>query len=279
MNAAPTSPLAFLIAPPLYAGNTTLAGCLEHPDLLISEDCALLLAPVYALRCSGIKAEYNALEVRQSLSSFLGATDGRSVYDAGLRQMAQHIYGHACRQGGRAHFVDAVFRNYYILDELADLFPNARLIRISLTPISYLSATIRQECAGYPDRLKSSDGLYRDLCNVFRCLAQAPERFADRYLAIEHDDLRRDFAATRAVVHAQLGLKATPTTVAPEIESESEHLSYWQGSRYRQRFLDVAREYITFLGEDLLAKHGYAMADQLGKLSVLESAAVSEDVR
>jgi hypothetical protein len=279
MDTDSTSPLAFLIAPPLLAGDTTLAGCLGHPDLLISEDCALLLAPVYALRGSGIKAEYNALEARQSLSNFLGATEGRSAYDAGLRQMAQHIYGHACRRAGRTHFVDAVYRNYYILGELASLFPDARVIHIRLSPICFLSATIREQCAGYPDRLKSCDGLYRDLYNAYQHLARAPERFAERFLAIDHEDLCRDFAATRAAVHAHLGLETMPTSITPRIETESEHLRYWQESCYRQRFLDVAREYIAFLGDDLLARHGYATADQFDRLKALESATATQDAR
>ncbi len=279
MNTDSTTPLAFLIAPPLCAGEATLAGTLAHPGLFLSEDCALLLAPVYALRDSGVKAEYNALEARQALGNFLTATDGRDAYDAGLRQMARHLYENACRQSGRTHFVDAVFRNFYILEDIARLFPDARLVHIRLSPISYLSATIRQECAGYPDRLKSCDGLFRDLCSAFRCLATAPERFAARFLAVQHDDLLRDTAACRAAVHAFLGLPHAPTNIVPALETESEHLHYWQESRFKQRFLDIAREYVEYLGADLLASQGYALTDQNDKLMALESTTPQQDAR
>lgn len=274
-------PLAFLIAPPLLAGSGTLTQSMAHPELLLAENCALLLAPVYALRAQGIKTEYNALDAHQFLHNFLnGSCGGTGPYLAGLQQMARHIYTQACQQNGKSHCLDATYRYYYILDELAETFPETPLIQIRINPITYLSATIRQECGGQPERLKSCDAPYRDLFDAYRHLAKAPEHFGSRFLAVSYTDLCRQPDTSRARVHHYLGLPPTPLPLdSLPLETDAQHLDYWQQSPFRQRFASMAREYLEYLGPELLVSQGYQFSELLTDLAQLAQPKTARESR
>ncbi|MBS1189589.1 MAG: hypothetical protein H6R10_1381 [Rhodocyclaceae bacterium] len=263
--------LSFLVTPPLNVGATTLAGSFQHPDALLSEGCSLLLAPIYALRSQGIRTEYNALEARQSLMNFLNQNvSGVDPFLAGIREMARHVYGQACMRSGKTHFIDATFRNYYIIDELAQAFPEASFVQVRMNPLTYLSATIRQECDGKPDRLKLSDGRYRDLYGAYRHLSNAHERFGERFLAVEHEELKEQPARILAQVHHHLGLPPADSAIAlAGMEGLQEHLDYWRESLYRERFAAIARDYLLHLGEDVISSQGYTQADLLERLATL----------
>lgn len=265
---------SFLLAPPVALDGTSLSCLFSHPDQCLIQDASFLLAPLYALRSDGVKAEYHAQHARHALLDFLERLPGgRADYLAAVGQMGQHLFTLAAKHAEKAHVLDATFCNHYIIDELTSLFPNANLVEIRVDPITYLSASIRNECGGQPDRLTFCDKSFRELYGIYQQFAKTPELFGARRLALSYEQLVIDPAEARAQAFKHLGLSpATMPDALPQLESPMAHLTYWQSSPWRHRFIVIARDYLQHLGSELLADQGWHLPELEHRLIMLEAA-------
>ncbi len=276
-DAKPSQP-AFLLAPPVALEGSSLADLFAHPDLYLTNDSGFLLAPLYALRSQGIKAEYHALQASQALLDFCAELpNGGADYLAAVARLGSELYGLAAAQQGRSAVLDASFRHWHILADLARLYPQAPLVRLRVDPLTCLSAVLRNQCDGLPDRLQFCETPRRDLHGSYAALARALELFGPRLLDLDYALLVDDPAAARRQVFAHLGLADAPLSAdladnLPQVESPAAHLDYWRTAPARDRFVQVARDYLAHLGEPLLAAWGWNPAELEAHLDSLEQA-------
>lgn len=135
--------LIFLISQP-RAGSTLLQRILgAHP---LVESCAepwLMLHPIYALRESGLQAEYNARLAYLGLQDFLDRNrDGRATYISAVRAFADVLYEGARLRSEKRLFLDKTPRYYYIVPELQTVFPNANFVFLLRNPLSVLRSIL-----------------------------------------------------------------------------------------------------------------------------------------
>jgi hypothetical protein len=132
----------FLLSLP-RAGSTLVQRVLgAHPEIATVSEPWLLLAPLYALRSGGMRAEYWQETASEALEDFCRELDGGSDdYRAALGRFALELY-----RGAAGHdatfFLDKTPRYHTIASELPRLFPDARFIVLWRNPLAVLSSLL-----------------------------------------------------------------------------------------------------------------------------------------
>ena len=136
--------LIFIISQP-RSGSTLLQRVLAgHPTVQTSAETWLMLHPLYALKESGIKSEFNHRWARRGVQDFLTHyTDGDEVYIRALRNWAGEIYGNALHRSGKVHFIDKTPRYFFIVPELARVLPEAKFVFLLRNPLAVLASELK----------------------------------------------------------------------------------------------------------------------------------------
>ena len=112
----------------------------------------------------------------------------QGVYQAKLREFVLGLY-EAAATGNETYFLDKTPRYYYIIDEIAALFPEAKFIFLNRDPRDTLASVIDTWCNGGFLRLyKHHDDLYL----APKLLSQAYEKYTERSLVVNYEDLVSD---------------------------------------------------------------------------------------
>lgn len=135
--------LIFLISQP-RAGSTMLQRVLaSHPDIHTMAEPWLMLHPLYALRSTGITAEYDARLAASALQDFIRKLPtGENDYLESIRLMYGHLYDRALASSGKTFFLDKTPRYYFIIGELHRLFPRSNLIILLRNPLAVLCSIL-----------------------------------------------------------------------------------------------------------------------------------------
>ena len=121
--------LIFMISQPA-SGSTMLQRILgNHSQIHTLNEPWLMLHPLYALRGRGHEAEYDARAGWLRLKEFLKHVPaGNEAYLEGVRRMCAYLYDCALAPTGKRFFLDKTPPYYFIIPELQETFPDARII-------------------------------------------------------------------------------------------------------------------------------------------------------
>lgn len=277
--------LIFLISQQ-RAGSTLLQRILAgHPEVHTTAEPWLMLHPVYALREKGHQAEYNATLAQKALSDFLETLEhGQAHYLEALRRMALHLYGTACEQAGKSYFLDKTPRYYFIIQELSEIFPEAKFVILLRNPLAVLSSILDTWVKGHWIMLAR----YRqDLLDAPHRLSEGIKLLGDRAAVVHYETLVTDPQTVMQFLCDRLGLEYDPSMLEygeaarppgemgdpvgvdrharPGIDSLDRWLSMGQTSQTRE----FAQGYLRTLGPDLLAALGYQYAEIEARLTAV----------
>ncbi len=220
--------LIFLVSQP-RAGSTMFQRMLgNHPDVHTVAEPWLMLPPLFSLTDEPIHAPYSPALARRACNDVLsGLPDGRGVYLEGVRRMTWHIYEQVLDESGKQLFLDKTPRYYYILPELRETFPRAKVLLLIRNPLAVLCSMLFTWASP------------REVWHLSHCrddLLEAPQRMLHAI-----DSLGGDLH----VVHYE-SLVREPCQVLPEVcrflgiaSDEQMHL-YGQGSRPRGQLGDCS---------------------------------------
>jgi hypothetical protein len=279
------SQLIFLVSQP-RAGSTLLQHVLAgQKEIHATAEPWLMLHPVYALREGGQTAEYDARLARRALHDFLQSLPlGEAAYWTAVRGMALSLYGQACSSVGKSLFLDKTPRYYYILTELAQIFPAARFIILFRNPLAVLHSVLNTWVRGEWVRLS----MFRDdLLLAPGLLADGVTSLAERVFTLQYEALvERPEVEVRALCHwldvgyePQMlaygerkrlpGRYGDPVGLAryerPSVGSRDKWLELGRTPQMRH----LAEAYLQTLGPVLLARMGYEAAELQRQLSAV----------
>lgn len=265
--------LVFIISQP-KAGSTLLQRILAgHPDIQTSAETWLMLHPAYGLRRKGIKTEYNARWASTGVREFLdNYADGRETYLDGIRSFAETIYGRVLEKHGKTLFLDKTPRYTMIIDELVELFPDARYILLIRNPLAILKSELHTYIGDdWPQLAKFGP----DLLDAPRRLVAARDRLGDAGFEIRYEDLVSEPEANVKVLcdfldvtfsPAMLDYSGTPAPVgrmndpvgvhrhtAPSVES----LDKWKALGTDRQLRHFALSYLEAVGDKTVSALGY----------------------
>ena len=136
--------LIFLISQP-RAGSTLLQLMLSgHSGIATTSEPWIALHPLYAFREGGVYSEYDSSQGRLALGDFLkqGGMD-EAFYRKQIAFFLSSLYARAASHQGKGIFLDKTPRYYYIIDELVEIFPEAKFIILLRNPLAVLNSILK----------------------------------------------------------------------------------------------------------------------------------------
>jgi hypothetical protein len=269
--------LVFIISQP-KAGSTLLQRILAgHPDIQTSAETWLMLHPVYGLRKKGIEAEYNARWAATGVTEFLdNYADGRQTYVDGLRSFAGTIYGRVLEKHGKKLFLDKTPRYTMIIDELIELFPEAKYVLLIRNPLAILKSELHTYVGSdwqilsefAPDLVAAPQRLVdarRSLGKAafelkYEDLVAQPENIVRElcgFLGASFNEGMLDYSDTPAPV----GRMNDPVGIHRHTRPSTESLDKWKELGSDAQLCAFALSYLDTLGSTVVSELGYDPAE------------------
>jgi len=275
--------VVFLISQP-RSGSTLLQYILAgDPTVQTAAEPWLMLHPIYALRSSGHDAEYSSLLAYTATTDFLKTLpDMQEEYIRALRRMAMYLYGRACKETDSRIFLDKTPRYYFIIPELARVFPEAKFILLFRNPLAVLHSVISTWVKG--NWLLLGD-YYHDLVTAPSFLLDGSKLLRDRSAIVYYEalvqhpaeEVKRLCEFLELSYHPGLltythpdclpGRFGDPVEVYQSSYPQTKRLNQWfsLGKTTQMRYL--AKKYLDTLGPSVVDQLGYRSSDLIAQLA------------
>ena len=172
------------------SGSTMLQRLLmAHKDIRSVAEPWILLPLVYAAREQGMASEYSAYLSSLAINDFIdNLPNGKADYFSAVKNFVQDLYARQCT-GKEIYFLDKTPRYFFIIPEIAQIFPDARFIFLFRNPIHVFASILSTWGHG---RLNKLNNHRIDLQEGPKLLAQGWEALKDRSLAVSYENLVTD---------------------------------------------------------------------------------------
>ena len=265
--------LIFIISQP-KAGSTLLQRILAgHPDIQTSAETWLMLHPTYGLKRKGIKTDYNANWAATGVTEFLdNYADGEETYIEGIRSFAATVYGRVLEKHDKQIFLDKTPRYTMIIDELYEIFPEAKYVLLIRNPLAILKSELHTyigddwpalsnfapDLIAAPQQLISArEKLGKSAIEIkYEDLVTNPERFIRAlcaFLDVSFEPGMLDYSNTPAPV----GRMNDPVGIHRHTGPSKESLAKWKDLAADSQLRSFALGYLDTLGDRTVAELGY----------------------
>lgn len=142
MNGEDGRNLIFIIGLP-RSGTTLLQTLLSrHPEIFTYSESWILLHPLLALKEGKLIAPaYGAESYIRAVEDLIEKSEhGRSTYLEAVQKMADTLYTSCLRASGKRFFLDKSPPYYLVMQEIAQLFPQAKIIVLLRNPLAILNS-------------------------------------------------------------------------------------------------------------------------------------------
>jgi hypothetical protein len=245
-----------------------------------------ILLPLAAVTGEGRARTYsefsNRLAVRAVEEFISELPGGKETYLAAMRDMIGSLYQHLCR-AGEPYFLDKTPRYYLIVDFLAELFPDAKLIFLFRNPLDVLSSLITTST---DNRLRVHH-THVDLYAGPQLLHEAHRQYSEGSLTIYYERLVSQPEETSQQLTAFLDLNYEPAMVTDYggvtfhgsmgdrtgdtkyDRPDTASVGRWKGVLDTVPRRAFARRYLEYLGPHTLETFGVSLDGLLQELSEL----------
>ncbi|MEP6972676.1 MAG: sulfotransferase [Actinomycetota bacterium] len=271
----------FLLSLP-RSGSTLVQRVLASTnDIATAPEPWFLLPQAYALRERGVEAEYVQVSSARAIHEFANQLpNGIADYRSAVRDFALRLYDLHAGDGGGRYFLDKTPRYHLIIDDLFEIFPDARFVFLWRNPLAVAASIVETWAGGRWAAQRWHVDLFDGVANLtagFRAHEDAAlgvrieDLVGDPLTAwpqvFAHLDLPFDPAVLSSFSELRLdGRMGDPTGVERYRELSTEPLEKWKGtlrSPIRKRW---ARDYLRWIGEERLAVMGYDLGELLREL-------------
>jgi hypothetical protein len=266
----------FIISQP-RAGSTLLQRLLAtHPEIQTVGEPWLAIPFAYALREKGVSSEYIHVSMAQGFGEFVSKLpNGRADYFREVRALLERLQ-EKISMPGKTWFLDKTPRYHLILDELAEIFPEARFIVLWRNPLAVAASILNTWKEGRFDLTYYEQDIFRGPLNIVSFV----EKRAATILELPYEQLVRETESSIRRVTDFLDLPPLASVTLPENDKLKQArlgdktgihkftgVSKASVDEWRRTFASPlrrfwARRYLEFLTPEKLARMGYN-ADEL----------------
>lgn len=171
------------------SGSTLLQRLLaSHSQVSTASETWLLLPQIYALRKEGIYSEYQHHFSHMALNDFIKILPGKKDdYVRHLREFILALYRDASKDKSR-YFVDKTPRYHLIVNEIIEMFPDAKHVFLWRNPLSIVASMIETWGGGDWNIFKYKVDLFKGFPN----LIDAYVKNKDKVYSLHYEDLVSD---------------------------------------------------------------------------------------
>jgi hypothetical protein len=157
----------------------------SYPEVATVSEPWLLIPLLYALRTRGVVAEYTHPLAVDAIEDFCRQLPGGvEDFHAELRRFVLRLYSKAAHHNRIRYFLDKTPPYFFVVDEILELFPQAKCILLWRNPLMVLSSLIDLD-GGAWDPARYRENLFDGLAK----LTWAQERHPERLCAVRYEDL------------------------------------------------------------------------------------------
>lgn len=261
----------FIISQP-RAGSTLLQRLMAtHPQVQTIGEPWLAIPFAYALREKGVSSEYIHVSLAQGFGEFVSKLPGgRADYFREVRQMLERLQNKISNPG-KTWFLDKTPRYHLILDELTEIFPEARFIVLWRNPLAVVASILNTWQKGKFDLRYYEQDIYRGPLNILSFV----EKRSAAICEVRYEDLVAQPEANMRRVTEFLELPPLATVELPSRDPLKEAklgdktgihkfqtISTASADEWRNAFASPlrrhwAKRYLEYLRPDRLQKMGY----------------------
>jgi len=159
---------------------------MAHPLIKSVAEPWVLLPIFFSQRTSGTFSFYNHSLAHQALNDFIvNIPGGEDEYRQELSRFLCGLYAKYCQEG-EEYFLDKTPRYYWIIDEIAECFPDAKFIFLFRNPLEVLGSILS---TWTNQSLKQIHVYHSDLHQGPGLLIQGFEKLESRSLRLQYEDL------------------------------------------------------------------------------------------
>lgn len=254
------------------SGSTLLQRMLAtHPEIATTSEPWLLLPFLYALRTKGVKSEYNHQDMALAFEDFCEQLPGKKAdYYSSIRDLALDLYSKASG-GNSQYFLDKTPRYHLIIDEIHEIFPEAKFIILWRNPVAVAASMMETWNKGRWNLYHFEVDLYTGLSN----LCDTAKKHTDKIYNIRFEDLvgnpegesqkLLDFlqlagTSSEAAEFSSVSLEGRmgdPTGVKQYKTVSTDSLQKWQSTMANPWRKHWSKQYLNWIGQDRIELMGY----------------------
>ena len=275
--------LIFLISQP-RAGSTLVQRILgSHSDIYTRSEPWIMLHALYTLKNNGIYTEYNVIWERKAFDNFVSNLPGggREIYMNELRKMYSNLYNAYLSENNKKFFLDKTPRYYLIIDELLEVFFDAKYILLIRNPLAVLGSIIRSWTKNYWFNLSN----YKyDLTLSIDKFINVIENKREKFYILFYEDLILNQDRSLKPLCEYLGIKfedkmlnyyevlkerwefGDQENVYEKLGIEKNNIYKWQESLHDAQYWRTLYDYLTYLGKEKYEKLGYDYNENMDTL-------------
>lgn len=147
--------LIFLISQP-RSGSTLTQRILDaHSKIYTRSEPWIMLHSAYSIKQTGFEINYNRKNWVKSFNDFIEnlPEKAKMSYIEELRKFHLNLYNRYLLDNNKKYFLDKTPRYYHILDELFEVFPNAKYILLVRNPLAVLNSILKTWVKDYYRKL------------------------------------------------------------------------------------------------------------------------------
>jgi hypothetical protein len=265
----------FLLSLP-RSGSTMVQRILgAHDEIATESEPWVLIPQLYALRTSGIVADYNHGSLSSAVNDFVQRLPNQKAdYYKASRAFADSLYQDVA--GEKAYFLDKTPRYCFVAEEIKNIYPDAKYIVLWRNPLSVISS--RFHSFGNKWRIYNYKvDLYQGLSSLIKFC----EKNSEEVILLNYENLVRDPKEEFSRVFKHLELEPNESVLS---EFHKLDLKGSQGDRTGRYQYDAVSEeplekyqetlcnplrrywaakYIRWIGKERLALMGYELDELL----------------
>ena len=268
------------------SGSTLLQRVLmSHSEVASVAEPWLLLPLFYHLKPNGTVSEFSHSTCQVAYIDFIANLSGKqNAYNRSLRKFIFSLYSMQCKNGER-YFLDKTPRYYFIIPEIAEMFPDAKFIFLFRDVRDVYSSIITTWGNGNFHKLY---GNYVDLIEGPRLLSEGYELLADKSYALKYEDFvqnpekyLRDICEYLEIKYSDTffenfnkqdtcGRLGDPTGIKQYTKIRKESLTKWKitfNAFFRKQIL---YHYSKSIDENIYAVQGYSKEKILKEIDKLQ---------
>ncbi len=266
------------------SGSTLLQRILSsHPQISSKSEPWFMLPFVYNTRLEGLLSEYNQRDTFYAMQDFIRELpDGLLDYRQSLHDFAISLYRKQS-ESGALYFLDKTPRYHLIIEELTQIFPEAKFIFLTRNPLQIISSMISTF------KIKNMHFYEVDLRKGFHNISRGISEMEGKSIVIKYEELIESQEATLDKLFNYLNLPWQNSLLQDfskvefkgrfgdkrganqyvKISSNSmnqwtQNLSDWVLLRYAKNFIDK-------IDEDVLTAFGYSKTSLSHEVSSIKA--------
>lgn len=263
--------LIFLISQPRSGSTMFQLMLARHPEIATTSEPWVALHPLFALRHE-IETKYDAKVARLALKEFLKQSGIDEIfYKKQICNFLSTFYKQSSTYQRKKYFLDKTPRYYLIIDDLIELFPNAKFFIILRHPLGVLNSIIKTWVKNDLTRLS----LFKDdLLLAPELLIAAREKFPAQVCTIHyenlverpHDILKQvcafiGISYSKSMAHYKRHLPdwkvGDPVGIHKHYKPSTDSLISWKSDLSSPQLKLLAHAYMRELGQPLIKEMGY----------------------